>query len=64
MLTGLYGHSAVYQQGTNCIYVYGGMLFHTDRFKISDELFVLSLDNNQKHWNILQAEEGSKVCVI
>lgn len=58
---GLYGHTAVYHEQTNAIYVYGGMLFHIDKFSVSNQLYVLNLEGDRMEWNVLQAEEGSEM---
>ncbi|KAL5012356.1 hypothetical protein ScPMuIL_010907 [Solemya velum] len=54
---GLYGHSAVYHEHSNTIYIFGGQMYKSDRFYISDELYTYDVQN--KRWNLLQPTGGS-----
>lgn len=58
-LLGLYGHSAVFDDKTETIYVFGGYLYRSEDWYVSQELF--TLDIKVKMWNMLQPEENSKV---
>lgn len=55
---GIYGHTAVYHELTETVYIYGGMLLKHDNPVVSDELFAFDL--NDKQWNNLQSDEGSQ----
>ena len=56
---GLYGHSAVYNEASKTIYVYGGHVYRQERLFVSDSLF--TFDIITKSWNILQPEKNSVV---
>ncbi|CAL1535782.1 unnamed protein product, partial [Lymnaea stagnalis] len=56
--TGLYGHSAVFDPLTHTIYVFGGYIFRSEHWYMSQEL--MTLDTKEKKWNMLQPEENSK----
>ncbi|XP_074654134.1 multiple epidermal growth factor-like domains protein 8 [Tubulanus polymorphus] len=49
--TGVYGHTAVYHEPSNAIYMYGGYEYQIDKTIPSDRLYALDLGNNR--WSIL-----------
>ncbi|KAG7276205.1 hypothetical protein CRUP_004796, partial [Coryphaenoides rupestris] len=49
--TGLYGHSAVYHQQTDAVYVFGGYRFHVETVEPSGELYSLYYPNLT--WSLL-----------
>ncbi|XP_076454870.1 multiple epidermal growth factor-like domains protein 8 [Babylonia areolata] len=51
---GLYGHSAVYNQASDTVYVYGGYLFRAGRWFVSRELY--TYDVRQREWNLLMIQ--------
>ncbi|XP_074837451.1 multiple epidermal growth factor-like domains protein 8 [Carettochelys insculpta] len=56
--TGLYGHSAVYHEGTDAIYVFGGQRFHVETVSPSPELY--SLHCPSRTWSLLAPAQGPK----
>ncbi|XP_074538910.1 multiple epidermal growth factor-like domains protein 8 isoform X3 [Halichoeres trimaculatus] len=56
--TGLYGHSAVYHEQTDAIYVFGGYRFHMETVKPSGELYSLYYPNLT--WSLLVPSQGNK----
>uniref|UniRef100_A0A8C8VJG7 Multiple EGF like domains 8 n=1 Tax=Pelusios castaneus TaxID=367368 RepID=A0A8C8VJG7_9SAUR len=56
--TGLYGHSAVYHEGTDAIYVFGGQRFHVEMVSASAELYSLYCPNLT--WSLLAPAQGRK----
>ncbi|XP_045900405.1 multiple epidermal growth factor-like domains protein 8 [Micropterus dolomieu] len=56
--TGLYGHSAVYHEPTDAIYVFGGYRFHVDTVEPSGELYSLYYPNLT--WSVLVPSQGNK----
>nr|KAG5710511.1 hypothetical protein BaRGS_013157 [Batillaria attramentaria] len=55
---GLYGHSAIYNEASDTIYVYGGYLFSADRWSISQELYTYGVHDHE--WNRLYPAEHSE----
>lgn len=60
---GLYGHSAVYHQESRAIYVYGGYEYQTDKSVVSDHLYSVTVDNNNRYWSLLPPEVGNRVSI-
>lgn len=56
---GLYGHSAVYHEQTDAIYVFGGYRFHVETVEPSGELYSLFYPNLT--WSLLVPSQGNKV---
>ncbi|XP_054855201.1 multiple epidermal growth factor-like domains protein 8 isoform X1 [Eublepharis macularius] len=56
--TGLYGHSAVYHEGTDAVYVFGGHRFHVEIVSASPELYSLYYPNLT--WSLLAPSQGPK----
>uniref|UniRef100_M3ZXA9 Multiple EGF-like-domains 8 n=1 Tax=Xiphophorus maculatus TaxID=8083 RepID=M3ZXA9_XIPMA len=56
--TGLYGHSAVYHEQTDAIYVFGGYRFHVETVEPSGELYSLYYPNLT--WSLLVPSQGKK----
>ncbi|XP_028836876.1 multiple epidermal growth factor-like domains protein 8 [Denticeps clupeoides] len=56
--TGLYGHTAVYHEPTDAIYVFGGYRFHVEAVEPSGELYSLYYPNLT--WSLLVPSQGSK----
>ncbi|XP_074786402.1 multiple epidermal growth factor-like domains protein 8, partial [Athene noctua] len=56
--TGLYGHSAVYHEDTDAIYVFGGHRFHVETVSASPELYSLYCPNLT--WSLLAPSQGRK----
>uniref|UniRef100_A0A8C6NK18 Multiple EGF like domains 8 n=1 Tax=Nothobranchius furzeri TaxID=105023 RepID=A0A8C6NK18_NOTFU len=56
--TGLYGHSAVYHEQTDAIYVFGGYRFHVEAVEPSGELYSLYYPNLT--WSLLVPSQGNK----
>ncbi|XP_078507442.1 multiple epidermal growth factor-like domains protein 8 isoform X2 [Lissotriton helveticus] len=56
--TGLYGHSAVYHEATDAVYVFGGHRFHVEVVSASPELYSLSYPNLT--WSLLAPSQGRK----
>uniref|UniRef100_A0A1A8GFI9 Multiple EGF-like-domains 8 n=1 Tax=Nothobranchius korthausae TaxID=1143690 RepID=A0A1A8GFI9_9TELE len=56
--TGLYGHSAVYHEQTDAIYVFGGYRFHMGAVEPSGELYSLYYPNLT--WSLLVPSQGNK----
>nr|XP_032625640.1 multiple epidermal growth factor-like domains protein 8 [Chelonoidis abingdonii] len=56
--TGLYGHSAVYHEGTDAVYVFGGQRFHVETVSASPELY--SLHCPSRTWSLLAPAQGPK----
>ncbi|XP_007430507.1 multiple epidermal growth factor-like domains protein 8 [Python bivittatus] len=56
--TGLYGHSAVYHEGTDAVYVFGGHRFHVEMVSASPELYSLYYPNLT--WSLLAPSQGPK----
>ncbi|XP_072165831.1 multiple epidermal growth factor-like domains protein 8 [Diadema setosum] len=52
--TGLYGHSAVWHQATESLYVFGGYRFHLDELAVSNKLYAFHYP--MASWSILPAE--------
>lgn len=59
LLSGLYGHSAVYHEQTDAIYVFGGYRFHVETVEPSGELYSLYYPNLT--WSLLVPSQGKKV---
>ncbi|KAM6319723.1 LOW QUALITY PROTEIN: multiple epidermal growth factor-like domains protein 8, partial [Podargus strigoides] len=57
--TGLYGHSAVYHEATDAIFVFGGQRFHVEAVAASPELY--SLHCPTLTWSLLAPARGHKV---
>lgn len=57
--SGLYGHSAVYHEQTDAIYVFGGYRFHVETVEPSGELYSLYYLNLT--WSLLVPSQGNKV---
>lgn len=57
--SGLYGHSAVYHEQTDAIYVFGGYRFHVETVEPSAELYSLYYPNLT--WSLLVPSQGNKV---
>ena len=57
---GIYGHSAVYHENSDTIYVFGGFEYLTDRTIASGNLYALDL--RRPAWSLLSPEENNKVC--
>lgn len=58
-VSGLYGHSAVYHEQTDAIYVFGGYRFHVETVEPSGELYSLYYPNLT--WSLLVPSQGNKV---
>ncbi|XP_075345479.1 multiple epidermal growth factor-like domains protein 8 isoform X1 [Mycteria americana] len=56
--TGLYGHSAVYHEDTDAVYVFGGHRFHVETVSASPELYSLYCPNLT--WSLLAPSQGHK----
>ncbi|KAI1886275.1 hypothetical protein AGOR_G00212320 [Albula goreensis] len=56
--TGLYGHSAVYHDQTDAVYVFGGYRFHVETVEPSGELYSLYYPNLT--WSLLVPSQGNK----
>ncbi|KAM6111677.1 LOW QUALITY PROTEIN: multiple epidermal growth factor-like domains protein 8 [Phoenicopterus ruber ruber] len=56
--TGLYGHSAVYHEDTDAVYVFGGHRFHVETVSASPELYSLYCPNLT--WSLLAPSQGRK----
>lgn len=56
--TGLYGHSAVYHEQTDAVYVFGGYRFHVEAVEPSGELYTLYYPNLT--WSLLVPSRGNK----
>ncbi|XP_062321572.1 multiple epidermal growth factor-like domains protein 8 [Osmerus eperlanus] len=56
--TGLYGHSAVYHEQTDAVYVFGGYRFNVETVEPSGELYSLYYPNLT--WSLLVPSQGSK----
>ncbi|XP_074874861.1 multiple epidermal growth factor-like domains protein 8 [Buteo buteo] len=56
--TGLYGHSAVYHEDTDAVYVFGGHRFHVESVSASPELYSLYCPNLT--WSLLAPSQGRK----
>uniref|UniRef100_A0A8C9SJ64 Multiple EGF like domains 8 n=1 Tax=Scleropages formosus TaxID=113540 RepID=A0A8C9SJ64_SCLFO len=56
--TGLYGHSAVYHEQTDAVYVFGGYRFHVESVEPSGELYSLYYPNLT--WSLLVPSQGNK----
>uniref|UniRef100_H3A6Q1 Multiple EGF like domains 8 n=1 Tax=Latimeria chalumnae TaxID=7897 RepID=H3A6Q1_LATCH len=56
--TGLYGHSAVYHEPTDAVYVFGGYRFHVEVVSDSPELYSLYYPNLT--WSLLAPSQGRK----
>ncbi|PNI95458.1 MEGF8 isoform 3 [Pan troglodytes] len=56
--TGLYGHSAVYHEATDSLYVFGGFRFHVELAAPSPELY--SLHCPDRTWSLLAPTQGAK----
>ncbi|XP_072325193.1 multiple epidermal growth factor-like domains protein 8 isoform X2 [Scyliorhinus torazame] len=56
--TGLYGHSTVYHQATDALYVFGGYRFYLENVSASPELYCLYLPNLT--WSVLAPSYGRK----
>ncbi|KAM9207897.1 LOW QUALITY PROTEIN: multiple epidermal growth factor-like domains protein 8 [Leptosomus discolor] len=56
--TGLYGHSAVYHEATDAVYVFGGHRFHVEAVAASPELYSLYCPNLT--WSLLAPSQGRK----
>lgn len=56
---GLYGHSAVYHEQTDAVYVFGGYRFHVEAVEPSGELYTLYYPNLT--WSLLVPSRGNKV---
>uniref|UniRef100_A0A8C4SXY5 Multiple EGF like domains 8 n=1 Tax=Erpetoichthys calabaricus TaxID=27687 RepID=A0A8C4SXY5_ERPCA len=56
--TGLYGHTAVYHEGTDAVYLFGGYRFHMESVAASAELYSLHYPNLT--WSLLAPSQGSK----
>lgn len=56
---GLYGHSAVYHEQTDAVYVFGGYRFHVETVQPSGELYSLYYPNLT--WSLLVPSQGNKV---
>ncbi|XP_035382451.1 multiple epidermal growth factor-like domains protein 8 isoform X1 [Electrophorus electricus] len=56
--TGLYGHSAVYHEQTDAVYVFGGYRFHVEAVESSGELYSLYYPNLT--WSLLVPSRGNK----
>uniref|UniRef100_W5L7W2 Multiple EGF like domains 8 n=1 Tax=Astyanax mexicanus TaxID=7994 RepID=W5L7W2_ASTMX len=56
--TGLYGHSAVYHEQTDAVYVFGGYRFHVEAVEPSGELYSLYYPNLT--WSLLVPSKGNK----
>lgn len=61
LLPGLYGHSAVYHEATDSLYVFGGFRFHVELAAPSPELY--SLHCPDRTWSLLAPSQGAKVRV-
>ena len=57
---GLYGHSAVYHEASDTIYVFGGVEYLTDKTVPTAHLY--GLDVRRKIWSLLSYEKDNKVC--
>ncbi|KAB0407298.1 hypothetical protein E2I00_010982, partial [Balaenoptera physalus] len=55
---GLYGHSAVYHEATDSLYVFGGFRFHVELAAPSPELY--SLHCPDRTWSLLAPSQGAK----
>ncbi|XP_078064437.1 multiple epidermal growth factor-like domains protein 8 [Mustelus asterias] len=56
--TGLYGHSTVYHEATDALYVFGGYRFYLESVSASRELYSLYLPNLT--WSLLAPSYGTK----
>uniref|UniRef100_A0A6I8P4P7 Multiple EGF like domains 8 n=1 Tax=Ornithorhynchus anatinus TaxID=9258 RepID=A0A6I8P4P7_ORNAN len=56
--TGLYGHSAVYHEPTDSLYVFGGFRFHVELAAPSPELYSLHCPDHT--WSLLAPSQGAK----
>lgn len=61
IFSGLYGHSAVYHEQTDAVYVFGGYRFHVEAVEPSGELYSLYYPNLT--WSLLVPSQGNKVTV-
>ncbi len=59
--SGLYGHSAVYHEQTDAVYVFGGYRFHVEAVEPSGELYSLYYPNLT--WSLLVPSQGNKVII-
>lgn len=59
--SGLYGHSAVYHEQTDAVYVFGGYRFHVEAVEPSGELYSLYYPNLT--WSLLVPSQGNKVTI-
>jgi Kelch motif len=64
---GLYGHSAVFHEAGNAIYIFGGYEYFVNSLAVSKSLYVLDLSDVMNHynssWNILPSNNGIQVIV-
>lgn len=56
--TGSYGHSAVYDNSTNSVYLYGGVVYSRPTADISNSLFRLELDTRNWAEIVLAVQVG------
>ncbi|MGH0185680.1 UNVERIFIED_CONTAM: hypothetical protein FKN15_018655 [Acipenser sinensis] len=56
--TGLYGHSVVYHEGTDALFLFGGYRFHVGSVAPSAELYSLFYPNLT--WSLLAPSQGKK----
>ena len=56
LITGLFGHTAVYHGGSKALYVYGGYEYQTDKTVISDNLY--ALDITSQKWSVLSVAQN------
>ena len=59
LAAGLYGHTAVYHEQTDAVYVFGGYRFHVEAVEPSGELYTLYYPNLT--WSLLVPSQGNKV---
>ena len=55
-LTGIYGHTTVYNSGT--FYVYGGISYASTRVEVSNNLYVLHYPT--RRWSTVPKNEGTR----
>ena len=62
LITGLFGHSAVYHENSSAIYVFGGYEYQLDKTIPSNRLY--ALDFKKHSWTLLPSMLGNKVSVF
>ncbi len=55
-LSGIYGHTTVYNSAMKSFYIYGGISYASGRVEVSSKLFVLHYPT--RRWSTVPANEG------